>query len=348
MNVTRQPFGTLPDGTAVDIYTLTNKNGLKARITTYGGTLVSLEAPDRNGKLADILLGHDALDGYLSRKTNPYFGTLVGRFANRIGGAAFTLDGVKYQLARNDGENTLHGGLKGLDAVIWKAEPVSTPEGPGLKLAYTSPDGDEGYPGSLACTVVYTLTDQDELKIAYEATTDKATPVNLTNHAYFNLAGQGEGDILGHELMLNANRYLEATAALIPTGRVLEVKGTPYDFTTPKLIGAEIAATGTGYDNAFVLRGQAGEMKLAARVYEPSSGRVMEISTTEPSIQFYTSNFLDGTISGKGGMIYKKHFGFCLETQHYPDSPNQPEFPSTILRPGQVFNSLTVHKFSAK
>ena len=348
MEIPKQPFGTLPDGTAVDIYTLTNKNGVRARIATYGGTLVSLEVPDRNGRLADILLGHDSLDGFLNRKTNPYFGTLIGRFANRIGGAAFTLDGVKYQLAKNDGENTLHGGLRGLDAVVWEAEPVKGPDGVGLKLSYTSPDGDEGYPGNLACTVVYTLTDQDELKIGYEATTDKATPVNLTNHAYFNLAGQGEGDILGHELMLNADEYLEGTAALIPTGKILQVKGTAYDFTAPKLIGAEIATTGAGYDNCFILRGGGGALALAARVSEPSTGRVMEISTTKPAIQFYTGNFLDGTITGKGGKVYKKHYGFCLETQQYPDAPNQPNFPSSVLRPGEVFKSLTVHKFSVK
>ncbi len=348
MEIPKQPFGTLPDGTAVDIYTLTNKNGVKARIATYGGTLVSLEVPDRNGRFADILLGHDSLDGFLNRKTNPYFGTLVGRYANRIGGAAFTLDGVRYQLAKNDGENTLHGGLKGLDAVVWKAEPVKGPEGIGLKLTYTSPDGDEGYPGNLSCTVVYTLSDLDELKIGYEATSDKATPVNLTNHAYFNLAGQGEGDILGHEAMLNSDEYLEGTAALIPTGKILQVKGTPYDFTTPKLIGADIAKAPGGYDNCFILRGGGGALALAARVTDPSTGRTMEILTTEPAIQFYTSNFLDGSITGKGGKAYKQHYGFCLETQQYPDAPNQPDFPSTILRPGEVFKSLTVHKFSVR
>ncbi len=348
MKIQKQSFGHLPDGTAVDIYTLTNKNGIKARIATYGGTVVSLETPDRNGKFEDIVLGHDALAGYLNRKTNPYFGSLVGRFANRIGGAAFTLDDAKYHLAKNDGENTLHGGLKGFDAVVWQAEPVEEAGAVGLKLSHVSPDGDEGYPGSLTCTVVYTLTDQDELKISYEATTDKATPVNLTNHSYFNLAGQGGGDILGHELMLNADEMLAVTPALIPTGEILKVRGTPYDFTSPKLIGADIAKAGGGYDNCFVLRGGGGKLELAARVTEPSSGRVLEISTTEPAIQFYTGNFLDGTITGKGGKIYKKHYGFCLETQQYPDAPNHPNFPSAILRPGQVYRSLTVHKFSAK
>ena len=347
MEIQKQPFGNLPDGTAVDVYTLANKNGLKTRIATYGGTILSLETPDRNGRFADVTLGHDSLAGYTNRKTNPYFGSLVGRFANRIGGAAFTLDGVKYQLAKNDGENTLHGGLKGLDAVVWQAEPIKELGAVGLKLTYLSPDGDEGYPGTLSCTVVYTLTDQDELKIAYEATSDKATPVNLTNHAYFNLAGQGEGDILGHELMLNADELLAVTPSLIPTGQISPVKGTPYDFTSPKLIGADIARAGGGYDNCYVIRG-GGKLELAARVTEPGSGRVLEISTTEPAIQFYTGNFLDGTITGKGGRVYKKHSGFCLETQQYPDSPNHQSFPSPILRPGQVFRSLTVHKFSAK
>jgi aldose 1-epimerase len=348
MPIQKQPFGNLPDGTAVDVYTLTNKSGVKARIATYGGTLISLEVPDRNGRFADILLGHDTLGGYLNRKTNPYFGSLVGRFANRIGGAAFTLDGVTYHLAKNDGENTLHGGLKGLDAVVWQAEPVQEPGAAGLKLTYLSKDGDEGYPGNLACTVVYTLTDQDELKIAYEATSDKATPVNLTNHAYFNLAGQGEGDILGHELRLSADEMLAVTPALIPTGEILPVKGTPYDFTSPKLIGADIVKAGGGYDNCYVIRGGGGKLELAARVTEPGSGRIMEISTTEPAIQFYTGNFLDGTITGKGGQVYKKHYGFCLETQQYPDAPNHQNFPSAVLRPGQVRRSLTVHKFSAK
>ena len=348
MPIQKQPFGNLPDGTAVDVYSLTNKNGVKARIATYGGTLVSLGVPDRNGRFADVILGHAALAGYLNRKTNPYFGSLVGRFANRIGGAAFTLDGVTYHLAKNDGENTLHGGLKGLDAVVWQSEPIREPGAVGLKLSCLSKDGDEGYPGNLACTVVYTLTDQDELKIAYEATSDKATPVNLTNHAYFNLAGQGEGDILGHELMLNADEILAVTPALIPTGEVLPVKGTPYDFTSPKLIGTDIAKAGGGYDNCYVLRGGSGKLELAARVAEPASGRVLEISTTEPAIQFYTGNFLDGTITGKGGKVYKKHYGFCLETQQYPDAPNHQNFPPAILRPGQVLRSLTVHKFSTK
>ena len=348
MDIQKQLFGQLPDGTPVNIYTLTNRNGLRTRITTYGGTIVSLEVPDRSGRLADIVLGHDSLPGYLDRKTNPYFGTIVGRYANRIAKAAFTLDGVAYDLAKNDGENTLHGGLRGFDAAVWQAEPVKESGAIGLKLSHLSKDGDEGYPGNLSCTVVYLLTDQDELKISYEATTDKATPLNLTNHTYFNLAGQGEGDILAHELMLNADTYLPTTPQLIPTGEIAPVKGTPFDFTAPKAIGADIAKVKGGYDNCYIIRGGGGAPALAARVVEPTTGRVLEISTTEPAVQFYTGNFLDGTITGKAGKVYKQHYGFCLETQHYPDSPNHPEFPSAVLQPGQVFRSVTIHKFLTK
>ena len=345
MDIQKEPFGQLPDGTPVDIYTLVNKNGLKTRIATYGGTIVSLEVPDKNGKLADIVLGHDTLAGYLNRKTDPYFGALVGRYANRIAKAAFILDGVAYHLAKNDGENTLHGGLRGFDAVVWQAEPIKAAGAVGLKLTYLSKDGEEGYPGNLSCTVVYTLTDEDELKIAYEATTDKATPINLTNHSYFNLSGQGVGDILGEDLMLNADDYLPVTSGLIPAGAVSPVKGTPYDFTTSKEIGLDIGKVKGGYDNCYIIRGGGTGLAPAARVSDPATGRVLEISTTEPAIQFYTGNFLDGTIVGKAGKVYKQHYGFCLETQHYPDSPNQPNFPSAILRPGQVFKSETVHKF---
>jgi aldose 1-epimerase len=348
MDIQKQPFDQLPDGIPVDIYTLTNKNGLKARIATYGGTIVSLEVPDKDGRLADIVLGHDSLAGYLDRKTDPYFGTIVGRYANRIAKATFTLDGITYHLAKNDGENTLHGGLKGFDAVVWQAEPVKEAGAVGLKLSYLSKDGEEGYPGNLSCTVVYTLTDQDELKISYEATTDKATPVNLTNHTYFNLAGQGVGDILGEDLMLNADTYLPTTLELLPTGEISQVKRTPFDFTSAKEIGADIGKVKGGYDNCYIIRGGGAGLTLAARVSDPATGRVLEISTTEPAIQFYTGNFLDGTITGKAGKVYKQHYGFCLETQHYPDSPNHPEFPSTILRPGEVYRSETIHKFLAE
>ena len=347
MDIQREIFGRLPDGTAVEIFTLTNGKGIKTRIMTYGATVVSLEVPDRSGNPADICLGHDALAGYLERNTNPYFGSIIGRYGNRIAKGQFTLDGAAYQLAKNNGENSLHGGLRGFDAVIWEAESIKEATAVGVKFTYLSRDGEEGYPGNLKVAVTYMLTDQNELKIGYEAITDKATPVNLTNHAYFNLAGQGEGDILGHELMLNADAFTAVDAALIPTGEIRAVTGTPWDFTTPKAIGADIALVEGGYDHNFVLRGGGGPLELAARVHEPGSGRVMEIWTTEPGIQFYTGNFLDGMITGKGGKVYKKHFGFCLETQHFPDSPNKPNFPSTILRPGETYNSLTVHKFAA-
>lgn len=345
MDIQKISFGRLPDGTEIKLYTLTNKNGLWARIMTYGATLVSLETPDRNGKLADIVLGFDSLDGYL--KANPYFGSTVGRYANRIAKGSFTLDGVTYPLAKNNGENHLHGGVKGFDKVVWTAEPVEGEGAVGVKLSYLSQDGEEGYPGNLSVTVIYTLTDENELRISYEATTDKPTPVNLTNHSYFDLAGQGIGDILGHELMLNADAYTSVDEGLIPTGEILPVVGTPMDFTSPKAIGARMAEVKGGYDHNFVLRG-GGKLKLAARVYEPTSGRVMEIDTTEPGIQFYTGNFLDGTITGKGGKIYNRHDGFCLETQHFPDSPNKPNFPSTILRPGEKYSSLTAYRFYSK
>jgi aldose 1-epimerase len=346
MDLKKESFGRLPDGAGIELYTLTNKNGLRVRIMTYGATVVSLEVPDRNGKLGDIVLGYDSLDGYL--KANPYFGSIVGRYGNRIARGKFTLDGVTYQLAKNNGENHLHGGIKGFDKVVWKAEPVKEQGAVGVKLSYLSKDGEEGYPGNLSVTVVYALTDENELKISYEATTDKPTPVNLTNHSYFNLAGQGNGDIFGNELMLNADAYTPVDEGLIPTGEILPVKGTPIDFTSPKPIGAQIAEVKGGYDLNFVLRGGSGKLELAARVSELTSGRIMEIETTEPGIQFYSGNFLDGSITGKAGKVYKQHYGFCLETQHFPDSPNKPNFLSTILRPGEVYKSLTVHRFSAK
>jgi aldose 1-epimerase len=346
MDVFKGTFGTLPDGRRVEVYTLVNKNGLKARLINYGGILVSLETPDRKARLGDIVLGFDSLDGYL--KSSPYFGCIVGRYGNRIAKGRFTLDGVEYKLAANNGPNHLHGGLKGFDKVLWTAEPVSAQDARGVKFAHLSRDGEEGYPGNLRVSVTYLLTDADELSIRYQAETDKATPVNLTHHSYFNLAGQGSGDILGHELMIDAPNYTPVDEGLIPTGQIAPVAGTPFDFTKPAVIGARIAQVPGGYDHNFVLRSGGGRLALAARVSEPRTGRVMEISTTEPGIQFYAGNFLDGTISGKGGKVYQKQFGFCLETQHFPDSPNQPSFPSTILRPGQKYESLTVHKFYAK
>lgn len=345
MDVIKGPFGSLPGGTAVEIYTLTNKNGLKARLMTYGAILVSLDVPDRSGRLGDIVLGYDALDGYI--KSNPYFGAIVGRYGNRIAKGRFTLGGVTYKLAANNGENHLHGGLKGFDKVVWDAEPRMEEDGVGVKFTYLSKDGEEGYPGSLEVMVHYVLTNDDELRIAYEATIDKPTPVNLTHHSYFNLAG-GARDILGHELMLAADRFTPVDKGLIPTGELAPVKGTPMDFTTPMTIGSRIAKVEGGYDHNYVLNKPDVAMGLAARLADSVSGRIMEIYTTEPGIQFYSGNFLDGTITGKGGRVYKKHFGLCLETQHFPDSPNHPNFPSTILLPGRVLKSLTIHRFYTK
>ena len=348
MEVKRELFGRLADGTAVDIYTLTNKSGIEARVMTYGAILVSLRLPDRNGAFADVNLGFDNLEGYLG--THPYFGVIVGRYANRIAKGRFTLDDVEYTLAQNNNGNSLHGGLKGFDKVVWKPEPVQTADAVGVKLTYLSKDMEEGYPGNLSVTVVYMLTNDDELKISYEAETDKKTPVNLTNHAYWNLKGEGNGDVLGHVLRIEADKYtaVDSAANLIPTGEILSVSGTPFDFTSPHAIGERIAQVEGGYDHNFVLRGGGGALALAARVEEPGSGRAMEIYTDQPAIQLYTGNFLDGTVVGKGGKAYQKHYAFCLETQHFPDSPNHPNFPSTILEPGQKYRTVTVHKFYVK
>ena len=343
MNVVKAPFGALADGRPVEIYTLTSVHGLKARIMTYGAILVSLDLPDRTGALADCVLGYDSLEGYL--KTTPYFGAIVGRYGNRIAKGRFTLDGVTYKLATNNGENHLHGGDRGFDKVLWSAELISEPEAVGVKLTYLSRDGEEGYPGNLTAIVTYKLTNADELRIEYEVTTDKATPVNLTHHSYFNFTS-GRRDILGHELMIAADQYTPVDAGLIPTGELRAAAGTPVDFTAAAAIGSRIARVEGGYDHNYVLQSGGARISLAARVVEPESGRVMEIFTTEPGIQFYSGNFLDGTIAGKGGRVYGKHWGFCLETQHFPDSPNKPDFPNTILIPGRVYTSLTVHKFS--
>jgi aldose 1-epimerase len=348
--IKKEAFGMTSGGEAVELYTLTNANGMEARIMTYGGAVVSLKVPDRAGKFADVVLGHDTLDGYLKR--SPYFGSIIGRYGNRIGRGQFSLKGKQYTLPKNNGENTLHGGNNGFDKVLWKAKEVKSRSGVGLSLTYLSKDGEEGFPGNLSVTVIYTLTNNNELKINYAATTDKTTVVNLTNHSYFNLAGQG--DILQHQLMINAKRFTPVDSGLIPTGELRNVQGTPMDFTRSTVIGARIGqqdeqlTLGKGYDHNWALNNNTGRLALAARVYEPRTGRVMEVSTTEPGLQFYSGNFLDGSITGKGGQVYQQRFGFCLETQHFPDSPNKPRFPSTILRPGQSYRTTTIYRFFVK
>jgi aldose 1-epimerase len=340
-NTQRTDFSTLPSGEAVSLFTLTNTNGLVARITNYGTIVTELLVPDRSGKMGDVVLGFDNLAQYL--KGHPFFGCSVGRVANRIAKAKFSLNGKTYTLAVNNGPNHLHGGLKGFDKVIWQAEPQP---GAAVKFSYTSRDGEEGYPGNLATTVLIALTDANELRLDYTATTDQPTPVNLTNHSYFNLAGQG--DVLSHELMIAADQYTPSDAELIPTGEIKPVQGTPLDFTSPKAIGSRIGQVNSGYDHNFVIRGGGKELVLAARVLEPKSGRVMEVHTTEPGIQLYTGNFLNGSLTGKGGFVYQRHTGFCLETQHFPDSINQPKFPSIVLNPGQTYRQTTTYKFSTK
>jgi aldose 1-epimerase len=349
--VKKEAFGSMPDGKAVELYTLANLHGIEVRVMTYGGIIVSLKTPDKAGRFADITLGFDTLAGYLANK--PYFGALVGRYGNRIANGKFALDGKEYTLAKNNGPNALHGGLKGFDKVVWQAESFQKSAEVGLILKYTSADGEEGYPGTLHVTVTYTLNDRNEFSIDYRATTDKATPINLTNHTYFNLAGEGSGNILGEELMLNADHYTPVDATLITTGKIDSVKGTPLDFTKPTAIGARIHDTfeqmvlAGGYDHNFVINRQGPGLALAARAYDPSSGRVLEVDTVEPGVQFYTGNFLDG-VPGKHGHIYKARDAFCLETQHYPDSPNKPEFPSSILRPGKTYHTTTVWRFSTR
>ncbi len=347
----QEVFGKTREGQAVELYTFSNAQGMEVRAMTYGGIILSLKTPDRTGKLDDVTLGFDTLDPYLA--THPYFGALIGRYGNRIAKGKFKVDGKEYKLAVNNGPNSLHGGLKGFDKVVWQAESFDKPEGVGVVFRYTSADGEEGYPGTLQTKVTYTLTDKNELIFDYHATTDKATPVNLTNHAYFNLAGAGTRDVLDHQMMINADHFTPVDSTLIPTGELKSVEGTPFDFRKPTAIGARIEAKdqqikyGPGYDHNYALNKQGAGLTLAARVSEPTSGRVMEVSTTEPGVQFYTGNFLDGTLTGKGGHVYKRRFGFCLETQHYPDSPNQPNFPSSILKPGETYTSRTVYAFSA-
>jgi len=346
--VTKKEFGKTADGHAVELYTLTNSNGMRADIMTYGGTLVSLTAPDRTGKFGDVILGLDEVGSY--EKGTAYFGALIGRYGNRIGKAQFVLDGKTYKLSANDNGNTLHGGAKGFDKRVWTAKPGAGAE---LELTYVSKDGEEGFPGTLTAKVVYSLTDKNEIKIDYTATTDKDTVVNLTNHTYFNLAGPGEGTILNHEVAINASRFTPVDAGLIPTGELRPVKGTPFDFHNPTAIGARIGQNdeqlkfGKGYDHNWVLDKNSAGLTGAAVVHEPKTGRVMEVWTTEPGLQFYTGNFLDGTLKGKG-KTYAYRGGFCMETQHYPDSPNKPDFPSTTLKPGQTYKTTTLYRFSAR
>jgi aldose 1-epimerase len=345
-----ETFGKMPDGESVEIYTLTNSHGVEARILTFGAVVQSLRVPDRNGSLGDVVLGFDSLDPYFINE--PHFGSIIGRFGNRIAAGKFTLDGVDYTLPVNDPPNTLHGGFKGFDKVLWRAETLKVEKGTALTLGYTSKDGEQGFPGNLDVIVTYTLTDSNELAIDYEATADQATPVNLTSHSYFNLAGQDSGTALAHEVYLNASRFTPVDAKLIPTGELRPVEGTPLDFTTPTPLGARIALTdeqltrARGYDHNFVIDRQGSGLELAARVHEPTTGRVLEIHTTEPGVQLYSANFLNGTLTGKNGRVYQQRDALCLETQHFPDSPNQPTFPSTILRPGEIYRSRTVHIFS--
>jgi len=350
--VSAQPFGKLPDATPIDLYTL-RSDSAEASITNYGGIVVTLKVPDRNGKLVDVVLGFDDLDGYVGNNNDPkggaFIGAIIGRYANRIAHGTFTLDGKKYSLPLNNGSNSLHGGPHAFNNVPWKAKPIQD----GVELSYLSKDGEAGYPGNLSVTVRYTLVKSD-LRIEYSATTDKATVVNLTNHSYFNLAGQGKGDILNHQLTLNASRFTPVDANLIPTGELKSVESTPLDFRKATAVGARINADydqlrlGHGYDHNWVLDHKAGSLAEAAEVYEPTSGRVLKVLTDQPGIQFYSSNFLDGSIKGKGGIAYEQHWAFSLETQHFPDSPNHPNFPTTELKPNERYHTVTVFSFSAR
>jgi aldose 1-epimerase len=350
--VTRAPFGKLKDGSAVEIFTLTNAKGVEVRAITYGGIIQSWKVPDKAGKLADVVLGFDTIDGY--QTNDPFFGAIIGRYGNRIGKAQFSLDGKAYKLAANNGPNNLHGGAKGFDKQVWAAEIVKSDRGQAVAFSRTSPDGEEGFPGTLKVRVTYILTDQNGLIVEYEATTDKATPVNLTQHSYFNLAGEGSGTILDHQLTINGDRFTPVTDLLIPTGELAPVAGTPFDFRKPTRIGERIdqphpqLKNGRGYDHNWVLNHKQSGLQLAARVLEPKSGRILEVTTSEPGMQFYSGNFLDGTIKGKQGHVYGHRTGFCLETQHFPDSPNQPSFPSTILKPGQTYRTTTAFTFNAQ
>lgn len=350
MNLEKQIYGTAARGVIADLFTLTNDHGIEVKMTNYGGTIVSVRTPDRDGEAGDIVLGFDTLEEYLS--SSPFFGCLVGRYGNRIAKGRFQLDGVEYTLAQNDGDNHLHGGITGFDKVTWHAESFGDAKGVGLKLDYVSKDGEEGYPGNLSVTVTYTLTNQNELKIDYVAQTDKSTVLNLTNHSYFNLAGAG--DILGHVMMINSDRYTPIDGTLIPTGELRSVTGTPLDFRQPTVIGARIEEDdeqlqyGGGYDLNWIVNDPEQGLRSAAIVTEPTSGRKLEVFTTQPGVQFYSGNMMPATLPGKGGQVYPRRGGLCLETQHFPDSPNQPNFPSTVLEPGQHFAQTTVFKFGVE
>jgi aldose 1-epimerase len=346
MEVTQEKFGATSDGQEVTLYTMKNENGMVVKITNYGGIVTELWVPDKGGVLGDVVLGFNNLTDYMG--DHPYFGCIVGRYANRIAGGKFKLDGKEYTLAKNNGNNHLHGGMKGFDKVLWKSSKQSGRDSVAVRLQYESNDGEEGYPGKLSVSVTYALNNKNELRIHYEATTSKPTVVNLTHHGYFNLAGAGSGDVLKHELMINAQQYAVVNEELIPTGELRSVEGTPMDFRSPCPIGKRIEMVEGGYDHNYILNREDVSLTLAARVTEPVSKRVMEVWTTEPGIQLYTGNFLDGSLKGKGGKVYGKHYGFCLETQHFPDSPNQPDFPSVILRPGETYMQLTVYKFSVE
>ena len=351
-SVTRTPFGHTPDGTAVELLTLTNRRGMDVRAMTYGGIILSLRTPDRGGHLDDVVLGYDRLDDYVTN--SPYFGAIVGRYGNRIARGQFQLGGTTFRLATNNGPNHLHGGVRGFDKVVWAAEPFQHGDTVGVVFRHTSPDGDEGYPGTLTATVTYSLTDQGELIVDYSARTDQPTPVNLTQHSYFNLAGDARRDILDHQLTLAADAFTPVDSTLIPLGTIAPVAGTPFDFRAPVAIGARIEQPddqlrrGQGYDHNFVLNRRGSGLVHAASVFEPTTGRVLDVFTTEPGLQFYSGNFLDGSITGKAGRVYRHRYGFCLETQHFPDSPNHPNFPSTILQPGAAYRSRTVFRFSTR
>lgn len=344
--IEKVPFGKVGESD-ITLYKLSNPNGFSVSIMNYGATIVAIQAPDKSGTMGDVVLGYDSLSGYL-RPSNPYFGAIVGRFANRIAKAQFVLDGQTYQLSPNNNGNTLHGGVKGFDKVVWDAQEGKSDTGATLTLTYLSKDQEEGYPGNLSAEVIYTVTNNNELKIDYKATTDKTTPVNLSSHAYFNLSAGQNPTILEHELTLNADRYTPVNAQLIPTGKIEPVSGGPMDFTSAKSIGKDIAQVEGGYDHNFVLNKSGNDLTLAATLFDPGSGRFMEMFTTEPAVQFYSGNFLNGTLQNKGGASIPKHGGMCLEAQHYPDSPNQPAFPNVFLKPGETYTQSTVYRFSTK